>query len=48
MLAAVKANGVKTWFMMAADEGHGFRKKGNREAQREAETLFLQEVLGLD
>jgi hypothetical protein len=27
------------------DEGHGFRKKSNREAQREAETMFLQEVL---
>ena len=46
VLAAVKANGVNPWFMMAMDEGHGFRKKGNREAQREAETLFLQQVLG--
>lgn len=45
ILEAVKANGVKAWFMMAMDEGHGFRKKSNREAQREAETLFLQEVL---
>jgi dipeptidyl aminopeptidase/acylaminoacyl peptidase len=48
VLAAVKANGVTTWFMMAMDEGHGFRKKGNREAQREAETLFLQDVLNTD
>jgi hypothetical protein len=31
---------------MAMDEGHGFRKKGNIEAQREAETLFLKEVIG--
>ncbi|MBA4226371.1 MAG: S9 family peptidase [Hyphomonas sp.] len=45
ILEAVKANGVKAWFMMAMDEGHGFRKKSNREAQREAETLFIQEVL---
>ncbi|MGE6698233.1 prolyl oligopeptidase family serine peptidase [Hyphomonas sp. NPDC076900] len=45
ILEAVKANGVKAWFLMAMDEGHGFRKKSNREAQREAETLFLQEVL---
>lgn len=45
ILEAVKANGVTAWFMMAMDEGHGFRKKSNREAQREAETLFLQEVL---
>ena len=48
ILAAVKANGVKAWFMMAMDEGHGFRKKSNREAQREAETLFLQDVLGIE
>jgi dipeptidyl aminopeptidase/acylaminoacyl peptidase len=48
ILAAVKANGVKTWFMMAMDEGHGFRKLSNREAQREAETLFLQEILGVN
>ena len=48
ILAAVRANGVKTWFMMAMDEGHGFRKQSNREAQREAETLFLQEILGIN
>lgn len=47
ILAAVKANGVKAWFMMAMDEGHGFRKLPNREAQREAETLFLQDILGI-
>lgn len=45
ILEAVKANGVTAWFMMAMDEGHGFRKKSNREAQREAETMFLREVL---
>jgi len=48
ILEAVKANGVTAWFMMAMDEGHGFRRKSNREAQREAETLFLQEVLGVE
>lgn len=48
ILAAVKANGVKAPFLMAMDEGHGFRKKSNRAFQREAETMFLKEVLGLD
>ncbi|MDP3457898.1 MAG: prolyl oligopeptidase family serine peptidase, partial [Hyphomonas sp.] len=48
ILAAMKANGVPSWFMMAMDEGHGFRKKSNREAQREAETLFLQDVIGIE
>jgi dipeptidyl aminopeptidase/acylaminoacyl peptidase len=46
ILAAVKANGLKAGFLMAMDEGHGFKKKSNREAQREAETLFLQDILG--
>lgn len=48
ILAALKQNGVMAWFMMAMDEGHGFRKQANREAQREAETLFLQDVLGIE
>lgn len=48
ILSAVKANGVEAWFMMAMDEGHGFRKKGNVSAQREAETLFLQQVAGVE
>ena len=37
-----------TWFLLAMDEGHGFAKKSNRDFQREAETLFLQDVLELD
>lgn len=45
MLAALRRNGVETWFMMAKDEGHGFAKKQNQEAQREAETLFFQKIL---
>jgi dipeptidyl aminopeptidase/acylaminoacyl peptidase len=46
MLAALRRNNVEAWFMMAKDEGHGFAKKGNQEAQREAETLFFQNILG--
>ena len=48
ILSAVKANDVTAWFLMAMDEGHGFRRKSNREFQREAETMFLKEVLGLE
>jgi dipeptidyl aminopeptidase/acylaminoacyl peptidase len=43
----VRANGREVWYMLAMDEGHGFAKKSNRDAQREAETLFLQQVLGV-
>jgi dipeptidyl aminopeptidase/acylaminoacyl peptidase len=46
MLAALRRNNLEVWFMMAKDEGHGFAKKSNQEAQREAETLFFQKILG--
>jgi dipeptidyl aminopeptidase/acylaminoacyl peptidase len=44
MVKQARANGGDVWWMMAKDEGHGFRKKQNVDAQREAETLFLQKV----
>lgn len=48
ILEAVRANDTTAWFLMAMDEGHGFRKKSNRDFQVDAETLFLKDVLGLD
>ena len=48
ILEAVKENEVEAWFLMAMDEGHGFRKKSNRDFQREAVTVFLSDVLGLE
>lgn len=48
ILAAVKENDVEAWFLMAMDEGHGFRKKSNRDFQREAVTLFLSDVLDIE
>jgi dipeptidyl aminopeptidase/acylaminoacyl peptidase len=45
ILAAVREAGGDPWYLLALDEGHGFRKKSNRDFQREAETLFLEEVL---
>ena len=48
ILAAVRENGGEAWFLLAMDEGHGFRKKSNRDFQSEAETLFLKQVLALD
>jgi dipeptidyl aminopeptidase/acylaminoacyl peptidase len=46
IVAKVRANGSPVWYMLALDEGHGFAKKSNRDAQREAETLFFQKVFG--
>ncbi|MDQ0465457.1 dipeptidyl aminopeptidase/acylaminoacyl peptidase [Caulobacter ginsengisoli] len=47
MVEKLRAKGGEAWFMLAADEGHGFRKKQNVDAQREAETMFLSKVFGL-
>ncbi len=43
--AAVKANGTKVWTLFAKDEGHGFRKKPNRDYLMWATTMFWQEFL---
>ncbi|MFO0726067.1 MAG: alpha/beta fold hydrolase [Myxococcota bacterium] len=47
MAAAVRANKKDVWTMLAADEGHGFQKKENRDAYQEATVLFLMKNLGL-
>ena len=48
ILEAVKQNGGDPWYLLALDEGHGFRKKPNQDYQRAAETLFIQDVLGVE
>lgn len=46
--AAVRGNGGEAWLMIAMNEGHGFARRENQEAQREAETLFFRRVLRLN
>ena len=48
IFAAVRANGGEPWFMLAKDEGHGFKKKSNRDALSEAIVLFIAEVFGIE
>ena len=48
ILKAVRANNGEAWYLLAMDEGHGFRKKSNRDFQAEAQTMFLKDVLELD
>ncbi len=48
ILEAVKKNDTTAWFLMAMDEGHGFRKKSNRDFQADAQTMFLKEILDLE
>ena len=31
MVTAIRANGGEVWYLAAKDEGHGFRKKANRD-----------------
>jgi dipeptidyl aminopeptidase/acylaminoacyl peptidase len=45
MLKAIRANGADAWYMLAKDEGHGFAKKTNRDAQNEAIAAFLSAKL---
>lgn len=45
IFAALKKQGTPAWFIMAKDEGHGFRKKANRDYNFYADVEFLQEYL---
>jgi len=45
MVAQVRSNGSPIWYMMAKDEGHGFRKKSNADLQFYATILFVKEFL---
>jgi dipeptidyl aminopeptidase/acylaminoacyl peptidase len=42
MLAAIRKNGVDAWYLMAKDEGHGFRKKSNVDFFGDTVALFLE------
>jgi len=45
MLAAIRANGGEAWYLLAMDEGHGFRKKSNRDYMTHSMMLFLEKYL---
>jgi dipeptidyl aminopeptidase/acylaminoacyl peptidase len=45
MVAALKKNGTRVWYLTANDEGHGFRKINNLDYQFYATVLFMQEYL---
>ncbi|WP_199554453.1 S9 family peptidase [Sandaracinobacteroides hominis] len=44
VVAKLRANGVETWYVLFADEGHGFQKKPNNDLRREVETVFLKKL----
>lgn len=45
IVQAVRANGQSAWYLLAMDEGHGFRKKDNRDRMAEAVVQFLDQHL---
>lgn len=42
MVQVIRKNNGKVWYMLAKDEGHGFKKKENRDRMMEAIALFLK------
>ncbi len=45
MVKLIRDNGGTVWYMLAKDEGHGFRKKENQDKMSEVIALFLKENL---
>jgi len=45
MLDAIRSNGGEAWYLLAKDEGHGFKKKRNRDYFTQTVILFLQRFL---
>jgi dipeptidyl aminopeptidase/acylaminoacyl peptidase len=45
MVETVRKNGGTVWYLVAKDEGHGFRKKTNTDYQGYATSLFWEEFL---
>jgi dipeptidyl aminopeptidase/acylaminoacyl peptidase len=45
MVSAIRDNGEKVWYLLAKDEGHGFRKKSNRDYYRNVVVKFLETFL---
>ena len=44
VVAGIRRNGVEAWYVVFADEGHGFLKKPNNDLRREVETVFLRKL----
>jgi dipeptidyl aminopeptidase/acylaminoacyl peptidase len=45
MVATIRSHNGEVWYFLARDEGHGFRKKSNRDHYNNAVVLFLHKHL---
>lgn len=46
IVAKIRENGGDAWYVLAMDEGHGFRKKGNQFEDQMARAMFFRKVFG--
>ena len=45
ILSAVKSRGTPVWYLLARDEGHGFRKRSNRDFFTQSTAMFIEQFL---
>jgi dipeptidyl aminopeptidase/acylaminoacyl peptidase len=45
MVAKIRSRGGEVWYLAAKDEGHGFKKKSNRDVYQKAVVTFLKTQL---
>jgi len=45
MVSALRRQGQDVWYMNALDEGHGYRKRNNRDVQQQVMMMFFREYL---
>lgn len=45
IVAAIREAGGRAWYLLGLDEGHGFRKKANRDVYMNTIVLFLEQHL---
>ncbi|MGD9598776.1 MAG: prolyl oligopeptidase family serine peptidase [Steroidobacteraceae bacterium] len=46
LVASARGNGAEVWYLGAKDEGHGFRRKANRDAWLTTAAAFLERLNG--
>ena len=44
MVSVLRGKGGEVWYLAAKDEGHGFRKKSNRDAYLETVAMFFERL----
>ena len=45
MVETIRSNDGQVWYLLFKDEGHGFRKKQNRDYYQNTVVLFMEEHL---